>query len=897
MADSLPTYVDQRYKVCPEVIIPNVTAQPNRSNVTFCWGDGNASNATNGTCAFVGNGTNASVYETWAWGWPYRANVPVDGGGTPLVQYASPTHLAIGGAGWVEAEAARGELFLTGEPNLPVDGAHHQLHHSVAGRRLGEGGGAASNALERVAPLRIALFNATCEEEHGIGAPRCELPALGGGANASNATYNPNTTREHNSCNVTAPPPLNLTADDNCTWHTRRIYSESTVALLDGIVSAGLEPRGWARVISPALHGDMLALNGSSLTLHLPPQPRYDVHAPETISVQLPAAALRSGRPLVVNGTALVAAAGGVLVVSGTLLDHAKEAACAPPTLWAARCARSCSRSATSSGSRGGPRRLGGDGGAPRRRVVAAGRGRRLERGGEAAARRAAHHAARRVGGDADAAAVWGLRDLGARDAAHRPAAGGARLAAARRREQLDHDHARDRRRRAQRLVPRRARGRRAPRAARAHARSHPPRRLVGAQRDARQLDAPRRSSAASRRSARAGDREPAPPVDLLGERLARHQLLERDPRHSGWNDVVQRALVVARVDDATLRITLPSVGEMVDGRPAFDIREDEVVRITPRARARLARATRLPSARCCGSGRAASRCRGRCSTARATRPHSRTTRRRAASRSRVRRRSSSCSPPTTSCPPSAARRRRRPSSSAASSRAARERRLERDRSGAQPRAPHAAPSRMVRVDLQAARVPDRDARDDRRRRAGTTVESAQVLRAPAAFELMPTPGAAVLSGKALTEGSEVYLAEVEANRTLVVTLAGDAWDVEKLGRIGAPYFPSVPSAPDPAVALELIEGFQSAQGGDGGFNAILAPNRTDFIAARAQPDGARGAAAADAAVRHRAARDDHAHRAARRAALAQARWWRRPTGSCCRARACRACARRPTAS
>ena len=33
--------------------------------------------------------------------------------------------------------AARGELFLTGEPNLPVDGAPHQLHHSVAGRRLG----------------------------------------------------------------------------------------------------------------------------------------------------------------------------------------------------------------------------------------------------------------------------------------------------------------------------------------------------------------------------------------------------------------------------------------------------------------------------------------------------------------------------------------------------------------------------------------------------------------------------------------------------------------------------------------------------------------------------------------------------------------------------------------
>ena len=111
-----------------------------------------------------------------------------------------------------------------------------------------------------------------------------------------------------------------------------------------------------------------------------------------------------------------------------------------------------------------------------------------------------------------------------------------------------------------------------------------------------------------------------------------------------------------------------------------------------------------------------------------------------------------------------------------------------------------------------------------------TTVESAQVLRAPAAFELMPTPGAAVLSGKALTEGSEVYLAEVEANRTLVVTLAGDAWDVEKLGRIGAPYFHVVPSAPDPAVALELIEGFKSAQGGDGGFNAILAPNRTDFM-------------------------------------------------------------------
>ena len=31
-------------------------------------------------------------------------------------------------------------------------------------------------------------------------------------------------------------------------------------------------------------------------------------------------------------------------------------------------------------------------------------------------------------------------------------------------------------------------------------------------------------------------------------------------------------------------------------------------------------------------------------------------------------------------------------------------------------------------------------------------------------------------------------------------------------------------------MALELIEGFKSAQGGDGGFNAILAPNRTDFM-------------------------------------------------------------------
>ena len=172
-ADSLLTYVDQRYKVCPEVIIPNVTAQPNRSNVTFCWGDGNASNATNGTCAFVGNGTNASVYETWAWGWPYRANVPVDGGGTPLVQYASPTHLAIGGAGWVEAEAAaRGELFLTGEPNLPVDGAHHQLHHSVAGRRLGEGGGDASNASNASAPATASSRCSTRRARRSTGSAR-----------------------------------------------------------------------------------------------------------------------------------------------------------------------------------------------------------------------------------------------------------------------------------------------------------------------------------------------------------------------------------------------------------------------------------------------------------------------------------------------------------------------------------------------------------------------------------------------------------------------------------------------------------------------------------------------------------------------------------------------------
>ena len=83
---------------------------------------------------------------------------------------------------------------------------------------------------------------------------------------------------------------------------------------------------------------------------------------------------------------------------------------------------------------------------------------------------------------------------------------------------------------------------------------------------------------------------------------------------YSGWNDVVQRALVVARVDDATLRITLPSVGEMVDGQPAFDIWEDEVVRITL-VPSSSARATRPPSARCAdpakrrrGAGRCSSR-------------------------------------------------------------------------------------------------------------------------------------------------------------------------------------------------------------------------------------------------------------------------------------------------
>ena len=84
-------YVDQRYKVCPEVIIPNVTAQPNRSNVTYLRERQRVELDEPHVRVRQCNGTNASVYETWAWGWPAARTSPSTAAHADVQSALSPT--------------------------------------------------------------------------------------------------------------------------------------------------------------------------------------------------------------------------------------------------------------------------------------------------------------------------------------------------------------------------------------------------------------------------------------------------------------------------------------------------------------------------------------------------------------------------------------------------------------------------------------------------------------------------------------------------------------------------------------------------------------------------------------------------------------------------------------
>ena len=63
----------------------------------------------------------------------------------------------------------------------------------------------------------------------------------------------------------------------------------------------------------------------------LPPQTGYNIDSPEQLSVKLPREALRSGQPLTVNNTAIVAALAGQVRVVGSFTHWAEERALQSP--------------------------------------------------------------------------------------------------------------------------------------------------------------------------------------------------------------------------------------------------------------------------------------------------------------------------------------------------------------------------------------------------------------------------------------------------------------------------------------------------------------------------------------------------------------------------------------
>ena len=319
----LLAYAVEEYEECIYLPKDNTTFEQDMANISLCNGSfANVSNASNGSCAY----TNASG--GIAWGYPYRVESAVTPGGdpSPYLSAELQAQLLLGGSGWAEA------LYWSrlGDQTIPTGWA----------RRL-EGLFDASNAsnASNATPVPpsaaadecvITRLDVRCEAAVGLGARACHANnGTNGSANSSNASHphaNASAYRYHNSCNASVPGP------ENCTLHVRRIYPDHIQELLDSIVSAQADPGGWNARVRPTLRAEHLSLDeNGTLALSLPPQHEYDIAAPERLKVRLPASALASGQSLFVNGSATVDAAAGRVGLSGSLLTNAHEEAVRSP--------------------------------------------------------------------------------------------------------------------------------------------------------------------------------------------------------------------------------------------------------------------------------------------------------------------------------------------------------------------------------------------------------------------------------------------------------------------------------------------------------------------------------------------------------------------------------------
>ena len=102
----------------------------------------------------------------------------------------------------------------------------------------------------------------------------------------------------------------------------RHIVPDATRALLSGVRSAQSEPAGWNAIVVPALRELNVARTGTLVLVTIPRVPTYDITAPETISLTLPAAAVASGQRILVTPSFVIEPTAGRAVVRLVALQH-----------------------------------------------------------------------------------------------------------------------------------------------------------------------------------------------------------------------------------------------------------------------------------------------------------------------------------------------------------------------------------------------------------------------------------------------------------------------------------------------------------------------------------------------------------------------------------------------
>ena len=103
-------------------------------------------------------------------------------------------------------------------------------------------------------------------------------------------------------------------------------FGSTTSQLLAGIRSGQSEAMGWNAIISAGLvPTDLRRLDATHLIVHVPQFAAYEISEPETVTLSIPANALRSGQPIAASMSFVVQALAGTAQLHGPLLFDTRE--------------------------------------------------------------------------------------------------------------------------------------------------------------------------------------------------------------------------------------------------------------------------------------------------------------------------------------------------------------------------------------------------------------------------------------------------------------------------------------------------------------------------------------------------------------------------------------------